>query len=192
MTIIVTGFDAFAGAEVNSSQLVIDALAETVHDDVITAVLPTSYRKAGTRIRELIRMHRPKEVLMLGLADGEKAVLLEQVALNLDDCASPDNDGDVRLRQRIKDDAPIGYWSSLPLNHMAEIAWQLGQDIGFSHDAGGFVCNHVFFTAAHVLSTELPECICGLVHLPFISGPGEKLTQILEIVQAWIADGPTG
>ena len=188
MTVLVTGFDPFGEEPTNSSQLVVDALAKVSPEGVATAVLPTSYREAEKRIRDLVQTHRPKQILMLGLANGTKVITLEQAALNLDDCASPDNDGEVRLRQRIAEDAPIGYWSSLPLERMASIARQLGHDIVFSHDAGGYVCNHVFFTAAHVLAADLPDAKCGFVHLPFISGPGERLTDVLEVVQAWIAD----
>src|SRR5262245_50053997 len=50
MTTLVTGFDAFGGVAVNSSELVVTALAARAEPGVITAVLPTSYRRAGARI----------------------------------------------------------------------------------------------------------------------------------------------
>jgi pyroglutamyl-peptidase len=189
MTILVSGFDAFGEARVNSAELVVDALAQAEHRDVITAVLPTSYREAEKRIQTLIRRHSPSRVLMFGLASKAKAIRLERVALNLNDCTAPDNDGEVRLGRRIAEEAPIGYWNSLPLNRMARIAESLGCEIEFSRDAGGFVCNHVFFTAAQTLAMELPDSRCGFVHLPYIGGPGEQLSQTVELVRAWIADG---
>jgi pyroglutamyl-peptidase len=189
VTILISGFDAFGEAKVNSSQLVIEALAETEPEGVITAVLPTSYSEAEKRMQTLIRQHRPDRILMLGLASKAQAIRLEQVALNMNDCAAPDNDGEVRLSQRIAEDAPIGRWNSLPLSRMASIARQLGHAIEFSSDAGGFVCNHIFFTAAQMLAAEFPDSRCGFVHLPDISGSGEKLARTVELVQAWIADG---
>ena len=189
MTILVTGFDAFGENEINPSALVVDALAETGQSGLLTAVLPTSYREAEKQIQTLIRRHKPGRVLMLGLASNARTIRLEQVALNLNDCSAPDNDGEVRLGQRIADEAPIGHWNSLPLNKMARIAERLGHEVEFSRDAGGFVCNHVFFTAAQTLATEFPDCRCGFVHLPLIDGPGEQLTRTTELIQAWIADG---
>jgi pyroglutamyl-peptidase len=189
MTILVSGFDAFGEAKVNSSALVVDALAQAEISGVLTAVLPTSYREAEKRIKTLIRRHRPERILMLGLASKAKAIRLEQVALNLNDCVAPDNDGEIRLGQRIADDAPIGHWNSLPLNRMSRIAERLGHTIEFSRDAGGFVCNHVFFTAAQTLAMELPESRSGFVHLPYIEGPGDELDQTVELIRAWIADG---
>jgi len=191
VTILLTGFDAFGGASVNASQLVIDTLAEAKPSGVITAVLPTSYREAEKAIQRLIRAHRPSGVLMLGLANKAAAITLEQTALNLNDCAAPDNNGEVRLRQPIADDAPVGYWNSLPLNRMASIARASGHQVEFSRDAGGFVCNHVFFIAARTIADELPDSRCGFVHLPLIREAGPELTRVVELVQTWIADGLT-
>jgi pyroglutamyl-peptidase len=189
VAILISGFDAFGDMPVNSSELVVDALAQAGLDGVTTAVLPTSYREAEKRIQSLIRRHRPDRLLMLGLASRSSAIRIEQVALNLDDCTAPDNDGEVRTRRPIAAGSVIGHWNSLPMNRMASIAQQCGHDIEFSRDAGGFVCNHVFFTAAQTLAAELPDSRCGFVHLPTIEGPGEKLTRTVELVQAWIADG---
>lgn len=186
MTTLVTGFEPFGGSKVNSSELVVTALAALGELGVITAVLPTSYRRAEARIGDLFRAHRPRTVLMLGLAESTAEIRFEQVALNLDDCDAPDNDGKVRLRQRIVEGAPVGYWSSLQFDRMADASRDLGEDVLFSHDAGGYVCNHVFFTAAHLVATELPDSRCGLVHLPAVPEADERLSRFLEIVRIWI------
>lgn len=188
MTTLVTGFEPFGGSKVNSSELVVTALAALGELGVITAVLPTSYRRAEARIGDLFRAHRPRTVLMLGLAENAARICLEQVALNLDDSDAPDNDGEVRLRQRIVEGAPVGYWSSLQLDRMAEAARDLGEEVVFSHDAGGYVCSHVFFMAAHLVATEFLGSRCGFVHLPAVQGSGERLTRLLDIVRIWIAE----
>ena len=113
MTTLVTGFEPFGESSVNSSELVVTALDSLADPDVITKVLPTSYRRAEARIGDLLHAHRPRTVLMLGLAESTASIRFEQVALNLDDCDAPDNDGNVRLRQRIVEGAPVGYWTSL-------------------------------------------------------------------------------
>ena len=90
------------------------------------------------------------------------------------------------MQQRIHDEGPVGYWSSLPLEAMAADARRLGEDIVLSRDAGSYVCNHVFFTAAHLIATTHPNCRCGFVHLPPLDGPGERLDRFVEIVRSWI------
>ena len=72
---------------------------------------------------------------------------------------------------------------ALLLERMAAVARRLGQQVGFSHDTGAFVCNHVFFTASHVLATEFSGSRCGFVHLPFIAGSGEALTRAVALVR---------
>ena len=58
----------------------------------------------------------------------------------------------------------------------------------FPDDAGGYVCNHVFFTAAHLVATEFPGTSCGFVHLPAVQASDERLSQFIEIVRIWVDD----
>jgi pyroglutamyl-peptidase len=188
VTTLVTGFEPFGGSNVNSSELIVTALATLGERGVITAVLPTSYRRAEARIGELLYTYRPRTLLMLGLAEDADTIRLEQVALNLDDSDAPDNDGEIRLQQCIVEGAPVSYRSTLQLNRMADAASNLGEDVNFSDDAGGYVCNHAFFIAAHLVATEFPGSRCGLVHLPAVQGADERLTRLRDIVRTWIAE----
>lgn len=187
MTTLVTGFEPFGGSRVNSSELVVTALADRGKHGLITAILPTSYHRARERVHDLLQAHRPRTVLLLGLDESVAGIRLEQVARNFDDSVSPDNDGEIHVRERIIDGAPVDYRSSLPLKPMADAARALGEDVAFSHDAGGYVCNHVFFTAAHLVTTQLPGTRCGFVHLSFVEGPSERLTRLVEVVWVWVA-----
>ena len=188
MTTLVTGFEPFGGASSNASELVVTALAAQAGADVATAVLPTSYSRAAANICDLLRDQRPRRVLMLGLANGSARMRFEQVALNLNDSTAPDNDGEVRLRQRIVVEAPVGYWSTLPLGRMAKVARRHGEEIEFSRDAGGYVCNHVFFTAAHFTTNELPDTQAGFVHLPAVKQTDARLDRFVEIVRSWTSE----
>jgi pyroglutamyl-peptidase len=187
MTTLVTGFEPFGGSRTNSSELVVTALGALGEPGIITAVLPTSYRRAEASISDLLHAYRPRTVLMLGLAEGVDRICFEQVALNLDQCSAPDNDGEVRLRRRIVEGAPVGYWSSLQFDRMANAASELSEEVVFSHDAGCYVCNHAYFIAAHLLATEFPGSKCGLVHLPAVQRSDERLSRLVEIVRVWIA-----
>lgn len=185
-TTLVTGFEAFGGSEVNSSELVVRALEELRFPGVATAVLPTSYRRAEAHIAALLHDHRPCRLYMLGLAQRSAAIRFEELALNRDHCAAPDNDGEIRLDRRIIEEAPREYRNSLQLDRMVPTARDLGEGVLFSQDAGGFVCNHVFFAASHLIFTDLPGCRCGFVHLPAVDRGDERLMRFVEIVQTWI------
>lgn len=186
MTTLVTGFEPFGGFKVNSSERVVTTLAALEDAGVITAILPTSYCRAEKRVGELLDMHSPTTVLMLGHAEKARKICLEQIALNYDDSDAPDNDGDVRTRRTIVEGGPAGYRSSIQLTHMADAARDLGVDVDLSHDAGGYVCNHVFFTVAHRMAMSLPNSRFGFVHLPPMRGSEEELTRLVKIVRKWI------
>ncbi|HEV8389030.1 MAG TPA: hypothetical protein VGQ35_04260 [Dongiaceae bacterium] len=187
MTTLVTGFEPFGGSRVNPSELIAAGLAAREEAGVVAAVLPTSYTRSEARLTELLRLHRPGRVLLLGVADSAPEIRLEQVALNLDDCAAPDNDGDVRVRRRIIEGAPAAYWSSLPLESMARSARDMNENATFSRDAGGYVCNHAFFIATHLVATEFPLTRCGFVHVPAVAESSDRLERLRMIVQTWIA-----
>lgn len=188
MTTLVTGFEPFGGASDNVSEQVVTALAAPRRPGLVTAVLPTSYRRSEAAIGELLRSHRPAAVILLGLAGSAEALRLEQVALNLNDAAAPDNDGERRERQPIVEEAPVGYRSTLPLERMAATARSLGEEVEFSRDAGGYVCNHVFFTAAHLAATTFPETRTGFVHLPDVGQSEPRLQRFVDILRVWIEE----
>lgn len=192
MTTLVTGFEPFGGASVNVSEEIVTALAALGRPGLVTAVLPTSYRRSEAAIGELLHRHRPATVLLLGLAGSAEKLRLEQVALNLNDAAAPDNDGECRERRPIVEEAPVAYRSTLPLERMAATARRLGEEVEFSRDAGGYVCNHVFFTAAHLAATTFPETRTGFVHLPDLGpdvGKAEpRLQRFVDILQTWIEE----
>jgi len=189
MVTLVTGFEPFGGATFNTSELVVRALSAGGADNVVTAVLPTSYSRAASAITDLLLAHRPRMTVLLGQSRTASSIRLEQVAANLDDSVHPDNDGAVRRRQPIWSDAPESYPSSLPLDRMAEAAGSCGEAIEMSRDAGGYVCNHVFFVTAHTVATALPGSRCGFVHLPIVDDASDRLPGFVDVVRAWIASG---
>lgn len=187
-TKLVTGFEPFGGSQVNSSEMVIASIEALGLPGIATAVLPTSYHRAEAHMSALLRQHRPLRLIMLGLAQSSAAIRFEEVARNLDDCAAPDNDGEVRLDRRILEEAPEEYGNSLYLDRMALVARDLGEEALFSQDAGGFVCNHIFFAAAHLMATDFPDSRCGFVHLPALQQGDERLTRIVDLVQIWATE----
>ena len=171
--ILMTGFNRFADLEVNPSELIVEAIADRTREsgrtDVVTEILPTEYRCAGDRIRELIREFKPQAILGLGVAMGTPSLRLERVALNLDDSDVPDNSGEIISGQLIEAEGPPAYWSSLPLTRMIEALDGLGVPAVISNHAGTFLCNHVFYVARHQVEQLGISSQCGFIHVPGIS-----------------------
>jgi len=178
--IVLTGFEPFGDHTINSSQVVVEAVAERARDagrhNVHARALPVAYGAAGSAIRSLIATSEPDAVLCLGLAAGLDALALERVALNLDDAEQADSAGERRTGQHIVPGGPVAYWSTLPLEAMRQALEARGIPVGFSNHAGTYVCNHVFYVARHELERRRSGARCGFVHLPLLAeqaGPSQ-------------------
>jgi pyroglutamyl-peptidase len=180
--ILITGFEPFREVTTNPSQIVVEHLAKQNNPDLITEVLPVVYRKAEERIKALLHEHQPDAVIMLGVAQKREEINLERIAVNLDDATIPDNNGRPMRGTRIFDDAPVGYWSTLPLESMHAAITQAEIPVKFSNHAGTFLCNHVFYIARHTLEIAGRGSIpCGFIHLPSMEAlPIETQIQAIE------------
>jgi pyroglutamyl-peptidase len=171
--IAVAGFAPFGAHAVNPAEAVVRALAAR-DPSLATAVLPVSYRRAEAALAALLAAARPDALLLLGRYEGE-ALRLERVALNLDDADAADEDGERRSGTRIRPDGPAGHRSSLPLAGFAAALERRAVPFVWSRDAGGFLCNHVFWLAREWCERSGRGIPCGFLHLPpFEAVPFER------------------
>jgi pyroglutamyl-peptidase len=182
--ILVTGFEPFGGVTVNPTQDIVERLQRRPLPGVTAEVLPTAYRRGARMMTELLHTRRPRVVLMTGLNASAQNLRYEQVALNFDHAAKPDNDGEARQLRHIRERGPVGYWNTLPFDALRSVADEFGETLEVSRDAGGFVCNHVFFTAMDVITTQLPETRAGFVHVPSLDDT--RLARIVDVLTAWL------
>jgi pyroglutamyl-peptidase len=190
-TVLLTGFEPFAGDRVNPSALAAEALAGERLDDarLVAAVLPVSYARAGAALRAAMTAHAPDAVLAVGQAAGRAEISLERIAINLDDARLPDNDGELRVDVPVVQGAPAAYFAAVPVKAMAARIRASGVPAGVSHSAGSFLCNHVFYLLCHEVATRLPTLQAGLVHVPALpeqvaERPGQPSMALSTIVGA--------
>lgn len=161
--IAVAGFSPYGAHRVNPSEQVVRALARET--GLATRVLPVAYRRATSELLAWLDAARPDAVLLLGRHDGG-ALRLERTARNRDEAAGPDEDGEARAGLAIAADGPAAYASTLPLDAFADALARLRLPFAWSDDAGGFLCNHVFYRARAWTERGGLAIPCGFVHLP--------------------------
>lgn len=168
MRILVTGFGPFGKVDDNPTMRIIEALDAQQIADLLTAILPVTYR-ADEQIAALVREHQPDALLMTGVAQGRPHICLERFALNLDDASIPDIDDNLRQGEPIIADGPHAYLSTLPLNQMLKHLQAAAVPARISNHAGTYICNHVFYGLRHRIETGgLPAIPAGFVHVPAI------------------------
>jgi pyroglutamyl-peptidase len=150
MSILLTGFEPWGSETSNPSAHV--ALALGGH------VLPVDWTRATRRLKTLLRLERPKAVVLLGLGTGRRRIELEAVALNVDHCEDAPW---TRWRRPIGKGKGLARASRLPLDRLLKVLRAEKIPAGISHHAGTFLCNHVFYVALE--ATRVP---CGFIHLP--------------------------
>jgi pyroglutamyl-peptidase len=150
--VLVTGFEPFGENDVNPSQLVAEAL-----DGV---VLPVSYERAAAELHRAIEERTPDFVVSFGLAADRTAVTVERFAHNLDEGATTDNDGTPGSGEPIDPAGPLALGSTLPVDAIVAALNAEGIPAEVSRDAGGYLCNHVFY---RLRSAGVDG---GFVHLP--------------------------
>ncbi|MBS2007155.1 MAG: pyroglutamyl-peptidase I [Cyanobacteria bacterium SZAS TMP-1] len=183
ITVLLTGFDAFAGNKHNPSQLVVESFpdilkskargqskhAKEIH--ILKQVLPTAGVKGWKVLKKAIDStldlaEGPVIVIMLGLAAVRETISLERLALNFRDYRVADNNGEQRLEETIESKAPQLLRTNLDLRHLQEIVSAAGYPCDVSNHAGTFVCNELYFRALNY-KRELGDIETILfMHLP--------------------------
>jgi pyroglutamyl-peptidase len=189
--VLVSAFEPFGGRPVNSSGAALAELtARRPADlDLAVVVLPVVYGAATRVLAGAIAALEPTAVVALGQADGRDRVTVERVALNLVTFAAADESGRALPEEPVLAGGPAAYWSTLPVTLTVSALVDAGVPAAASVDAGGFVCNHVFYGLMHLIATERPGIRGGFVHLPCLpeqvtsGGPSMELEALARAVE---------
>lgn len=167
--VLVSGFEPFGGDTRNPSMEVCAALAgRRIGGHVVEALtLPTAFGVAARQLLSSIQRLQPAVVIATGLAGDRSAVTVERFALNFIDARIPDNRGKQPRERAVIAGAPLALASTLPVSEIVAHLRQTGIPAAPSLSAGSFVCNEVFFRAAHTLAGSATRV--GFIHLPYAS-----------------------
>lgn len=166
--VLLTGFTPFAGEAVNPSWQAVSRLhgKRIASHRIVARELPTEFGTSITGLRTAIRDLKPALVLCVGQAGESAQLLLERVAINLDDARIADNAGACPVDRPVVADGPAAYFSTLPIKAMLLALREAGIPAEVSQSAGTYVCNHVFYGLMHALR-DRPRVRGGFIHIPY-------------------------
>lgn len=168
MKILLTGFEPFDGSTTNPSSEILETLPNDPFPthDILKKVLPVDSSSAVEWVKSTLPVFQPEIILLLGEASNRPMVSLEKVAINWMDFRIADNAGNQIKDQKIFDDAPDAFFSTMPLGKILENIKFAGIPVEISLSAGAYLCNQVFFSSMYYLNYYQINAICGFIHLP--------------------------
>lgn len=176
--VLITGFGPFPGAPVNPTEALVGRLEAEPGllsglADLRTAVLPVDYATVPDLLAAL-GCNGPFDIVIhFGLGAQAEGFTLERLARNEIRAGKPDNSGTHPAKPVILDngdDRP----STLPLERIATALGEAGLPWSWSDDAGGYLCNYVFYLSCSPHFPSLNASMSGFVHVPpLTAGEGE-------------------
>ena len=187
--VLLTGFEPFGSFKVNPSWAALklaqaDGLLQK-NARFLLAEIPVDYARAFSVFDKAARMFKPQVAVSFGVHGGLEGrelatIYIERIARNRDQAAKPDNAGQVRGRQAIIANAPKSLRTRYVLRGLRSRLSSAGFEAKFSGNAGGYLCNHLFFRAAWAYQDRFP---CLFVHVPPVAG-GRGVIRIESLAKA--------
>jgi pyroglutamyl-peptidase len=169
-TVLVTGFGPFPGAPFNPSGPLVRELARRRNPDlrdvqIIPHVFTTSYDSVDRELPALIAQHRPDILLMFGLANSSGHVRIETQARNVLS-ALPDASGRIPASSAIQPGAPATQPVCADSDALLRAARRGRIAVRLSHDAGGYLCNYLYWRALDKAARPDGPALVAFIHIP--------------------------
>jgi pyroglutamyl-peptidase len=168
--LLLTAFEPFNGETINPSFEAARTLEGVEFQDALlrVVVLPVDRYRAIEIALDNLRIYKPDHVIMLGEAGRRFRVMPERVAINVDDFRIPDNAGNQPAGEPIVEGGPVGYFSTLPIRAIVERLKRHSIPADVSNSAGTYLCNRLFYSLMHHISSESLQTTAGFIHLPYM------------------------
>ena len=162
--ILLTGFEPFHGLEINESSEVVKDISKSRIENIEIVCRILSVDERGTiESSELLRDGGFDAVLHLGLSRKSKKILLERFAKNRISMLDEDNSGRLIVEGKIHDGAPEIIETTVSIQNFDD-EFDQDEDVEWSQDAGGYVCNETFFRTLYSCSNLSVPIL--FIHLP--------------------------
>ncbi len=168
--ILFSGFEPFGQDSINPSLETVKLLKDEKIENVEICIVQTPvvrYKSIET-VKKAIEEFNPDIVVTVGQAGGRCDITPERVAINVDDYRIKDNEGNQPIDEKIVQNGPDAYFSTLPIKAMVENMKKEGIPSSVSNTAGTFVCNHLFYGIQDYIFSNNLKIKHGFVHIPLI------------------------
>jgi pyroglutamyl-peptidase len=171
-SLLLTGFEPFGGGTINPSGEIARRLdgIEIAGVRVVGRVLPVSFERLPSLIAalvdEMVARAGTVALLGMGLAGGEPAIRLEQIAINRAHGETADNDGVAPVNQPLERDGPAARIATLELEPIVADLRGAAIPARLSFHAGTHCCNLWLYHALGALERAGKRIPCGFIHLP--------------------------
>lgn len=179
--LLVTGFEPFPGAPVNPTAHLIRHFQDNPPASLAPvesrfAVLPVDYARTVPALEEAVAGFEPDVAVHFGLSGRAAGFRLERLARNEIASGVPDNAG-TRPQASVIREGGDHVASSLPLDRIASALEAEGHTVEWSDDAGGYLCNYVFYHSSAGLCRGVRARLSGFVHVGHVALPGVPADQ---------------
>jgi pyroglutamyl-peptidase len=184
--VLLTGFEPFGTFKRNPSwdALELARKRNLLPTGVKLARIPVTYAGAFKALQKAARNFKPGVVVCFGVhgSRDERTIYIERVAHNRNG-ASADNEG-VALPGVILARKPPSLTSQYPHRALTTLLRENGFFTEYSDDAGGYLCNHLYYRASHAFSRRTWVLF---VHVPPVGAGGQLKLDCLARATAIVA-----
>ncbi len=171
LTVLITGFGAFAGAPFNPTTLLAERLARRRRPALanvrrVAHVFRTSYAVVDKELPALIARERPAVVLLFGVATRTPHLRIETRARNACSVLFADVDGRRPAGRAIRLRAPGALVGRAPHRVLLAAARAQRVPAQLSHSAGGYLCNYAYWRALEAARGGWP--LVQFIHVPML------------------------
>ncbi|MDD3170883.1 MAG: hypothetical protein PHO86_01030 [Bacilli bacterium] len=176
--ILLTAFEPFGSLNSNSSLAVLNKISDS--ESLIKKILPVSYKKCEIIIKEMLLNYKPDVLLLMGQAQNRTKIALEQIAINIINSPTYDNDGNCYLNKRIVEEESDGSFNTIDAINIVS-SLESKYPLYLSYSAGTYVCNFSFFIALNLVKKMNLTTKVGFIHFPLYKGQTDDSMNCIDL-----------
>lgn len=174
MRIVLTGFGAFPGVEMNPSAHLVECLPldlpPLAGHEVGVHVLPVTYRACAEWAGRALSPEPPDILLHIGVRASASGFELERMGRNVCRLDLADAEGAYWPAPAVVPEGPAMLPATLPADELQARLVPANLPLGLSDDAGGYVCNFIHYHSLWQVQQRRAHTWAGFLDIPQVAG----------------------
>lgn len=166
--ILLTGFEPFGDFKKNSSIEACRKLDDMIYHEykVVVEEITMDFTKIQGEIENHIDRYKPAAIICTGVSSAGSGIALERISVNVSSSLPPRWDCDEEIDKPLRDNGPIGYFTTLPYRKLLEALKNAEIPASLSGTAGTEGCNQIFYHTMDYLARNHIDIPAGFIHVP--------------------------